>query len=137
SEPGGSEPRSKRNAPGQGPGALVEGFIAPGYFWGGVAGFVTVAVLLDRERMGTVEVEEVRVLVAAGATGCAAAAFLRRPSSRAPPLPLPRCVFKIDSKSDSPRNRPEQYFVILVNAVPEPAPNSASVAPPPKAMPAP
>ena len=35
------------------------------------------------------------------------------------------------------KNTPATYFVILVSALPEPAPNSASAAPPPNASPAP
>ena len=37
----------------------------------------------------------------------------------------------------SPKKMPAAYFVILVSTLPEPAPKSASVAAPPKAMPAP
>src|SRR2546423_6252859 len=47
------------------------------------------------------------------------------------------CARMYESNSDKPRKSPAAYLVILVNAVPEPAPNKASVAPPPKAMPAP
>ena len=39
--------------------------------------------------------------------------------------------------SASTKKMTAQYLVILVSALPEPAPNSASAAPPPKAMPAP
>src|SRR5580658_486926 len=35
----------------------------------------------------------------------------------------------------SPKNTPATYLVILVSTLPEPAPNRASVAAPPKAMP--
>ncbi len=44
---------------------------------------------------------------------------------------------KPPSSNDSPRKIPAVYFVILVSALPEPAPNSASAVPPPNAMPAP
>ena len=47
------------------------------------------------------------------------------------------CEFRIPRTSDSPRNVAEVYFVILVSALPDPAPKSASVVPPPKARPAP
>ncbi len=41
-------------------------------------------------------------------------------------------LFKMESKNTNTKNAVAVYFVILVSALPDPAPNSASVAPPPK-----
>jgi len=48
-----------------------------------------------------------------------------------------RCAFNMARTSAMAKNNPAVYFVIFVSALPEPAPNSASVAAPPKAIPAP
>src|SRR4051794_33671546 len=52
-------------------------------------------------------------------------------------LCLTSCAFRIQSKKVRTKKIPVTYLVILVSAVPLPAPNKASVAPPPKAWPMP
>ena len=79
----------------------------------------------------------VLVGVKVGTTGCAKDAFCLNFSARLRSLPGAWCALRIERKRASPRKSPAQYLVILVSAVPEPAPNKASVAAPPKAMPAP
>jgi hypothetical protein len=48
-----------------------------------------------------------------------------------------KCVIKIEIPSERTKNIVATYLVSLVSALPAPAPNSASDAPPPKASPAP
>ena len=45
--------------------------------------------------------------------------------------------YRMESESVRTKKMPVAYFVILVSALPLPAPNSASVVPPPKAVPMP
>src|ERR1051326_1275652 len=52
-------------------------------------------------------------------------------------LCLAACMFSTESRIDKPTKNVAEYLVILVSAFPEPGPNRASVAAPPKAMPAP
>src|SRR5439155_542032 len=77
-----------------------------------------------------------RTAAAQDASGPAAVFFFNSSSSFRPPSSA-WWARMTDKSSDSPRNAPAEYLVILVKAVPEPAPNRASVAPPPKATPAP
>ena len=58
-------------------------------------------------------------------------------SSSALPPDVPRCELRMLIRRAAPKNIPAEYFVMVVSALPEPAPKSASVAAPPNAMPAP
>ncbi len=58
-------------------------------------------------------------------------------SSNAPPLAGVRCRPMMASRRANPKKMPAEYLVMVVSAVPDPAPKSASAAEPPNAMPAP
>src|SRR5439155_18915349 len=107
-------------------------FSAPG---GGLVATALFVVLSNGLDAGAEVLLTVLVGVNVGTTCGAADAFCLNLFARLS-LP-PRCALRIERNSANPRNTPAQYLVILVSAVPEPAPNKASVAAPPKAMPAP
>ena len=78
------------------------------------------------------------VLAGAGvAKAGAALAFLSNSSSNRRLEALALFEFNSDRQSDRHTKKPAEYLVMLLMALPDPAPNKASVAPPPKATPAP
>ena len=119
---------------------VAENFTTRIYFsagWGGLVGTALLVVLSNALGAGAVVPVTVLVGVKVGTTGGARDAFCLNLSVRLRSLPGAWCALRIERNRASPRKSPAQYLVILVSAVPEPAPNKASVAAPPKAMPAP
>jgi hypothetical protein len=62
---------------------------------------------------------------------------LANSSSNAPLLAGVRCRPMMARRRANPKKMPAEYLVMVVSAVPDPAPKSASAAEPPNAMPAP
>src|SRR5581483_7474717 len=75
-------------------------------------------------------------VVGAGVWGAAAAAGFANCRLKSE-LVERLALFRMESSSTSAKKAMAVYLVNLVSAVPEPAPNNASVAPPPKATPTP
>src|SRR5213596_3258396 len=105
--------------------------------WGGLVATTLFVVFSNGFSAGAEVPVTMLVGVKVGITGGTTDAFCLNLSGRLRSLPGPWCALRIERNRASPRNSPAQYLVILVSAVPEPAPNKASVAAPPKAMPAP
>src|SRR5262245_21196050 len=107
-------------------------------FFSGGGGLVATGLFVELSNGAGAEVAaSALVAVSAVAIGAVAVVFCFNMSLTLSLLPAPTRALRMDRNRARPKKMPAQYLVIFVSAVPEPAPNKASVVAPPKAMPAP
>ena len=135
--PGGAAGGVPGGAAGGVPGGVVGGAV------GGVMGGISPGAAEFEEAAGAVmgARSPVGFVEATGDRGVGtrpdAAPGLVSASSSALPPAVPRWELRMLMRRAAPKNIPAEYLVMVVRALPEPAPKSASVAAPPNAMPAP